>query len=157
MGSGALSAPVVRVLPDRSGPDKSFDYLWPHPIDDPAELIGARVRVDLHGRRVGGWVVETVGSDLPAIDSLKTVATMSGLGPTVDLIGLAGWAANRWAGRRSQFLSTASPPRAVRAVGAPRRTGSAPQPNSPAAARLLDAGGGVLRLPPGADQFPAIA
>jgi primosomal protein N' (replication factor Y) len=157
VGSGALSAPVVRVLPDRSGPDKSFDYLWPHPIDDPAELIGARVRVDLHGRRVGGWVVETVGSDLPAIDSLKTVATMSGLGPTVDLIGLAGWAANRWAGRRSQFLSTASPPRAVRAVGAPRRTGSAPQPNSPAAARLLDAGGGVLRLPPGADQFPAIA
>jgi len=33
---------VVRVLPDRSGPDKSFDYLWPHPIDDPAELIGAK-------------------------------------------------------------------------------------------------------------------
>ena len=156
MGSGARSAPVVRVLPDRSGPDKTFDYLWPHRVDDPPALTGNRVRVDLHGRRVGGWVVG-VSEDEPSTDSLKTVATLSGLGPMSEVIELADWAAARWAGRRSHFLSAASPPRAVRAVGASRRTGSAPQPSSPAAARLLESGGGVLRLPPSADQLPAIA
>ena len=157
MGSGALSVPVVRVLPDRTGPDKSFDYRWPHSVDDPTSLLGTRVRIDLHGRRVGGWVVDVAESDARPSDGLKTVAVVSGLGPPAEMIDLAGWAADRWAGRRSQFLSTGSPPRTVRAAGSPRRTGMAPQPNSPAAARLLATGGGVLRLPPASDQLPAIA
>ena len=51
---------IARVLPDVSGLDKAFDYLVPEPLEATVE-VGTRVRVDLHGRRVGGWVLARVG------------------------------------------------------------------------------------------------
>lgn len=161
MSAGSPPAPVtvVRVLPDRTGPDKVFDYLWPETVADPAALIGTRVRVDLHGRRVGGWVVGVAPSgtpEAPETSALKSVARVSGLGPTAEVIALAEWAALRWSGRLSQFLTAASPTRSVRALSGPRYSGAAPEPTSPAASRLLEAGGGVLRLPPSFDPLPAV-
>jgi primosomal protein N' (replication factor Y) len=47
---------VARVLPDVLGLDKHFDYLVP-PALDGALQVGDLVRIPLHGRRVGGWVL----------------------------------------------------------------------------------------------------
>ena len=47
---------VVRVLPDVPAIDKAFDYLVPEHLGDQVR-VGTVVRVELHGRRVGGWVV----------------------------------------------------------------------------------------------------
>ena len=48
---------IARVLPDVSGLDRAFDYLVPDELRATVE-VGTIVRVDLHGRRVGGWVIE---------------------------------------------------------------------------------------------------
>ena len=47
---------VARVVPDVTGLDKQFDYLVPEPLRARV-AVGSMVRVPLHGRRVGGWVV----------------------------------------------------------------------------------------------------
>ena len=39
-----------------AGIDKPFDYLVPSDLDGRVQ-VGTSVRVPLHGRRVGGWVV----------------------------------------------------------------------------------------------------
>src|SRR6186997_2901158 len=48
---------IVRVLPDVPAIDKTFDYLVPDDVRDQVR-VGDEVRIDLHGRRVGGWVLE---------------------------------------------------------------------------------------------------
>lgn len=118
--------------------------------------LGSRVRVSLHGRRVGGWVVEDdVVSDVTA--TLKPIAKSSGLGPDADVLSLCEWAAHRWcSGRLRPLLVTASPPVVVHRAGTPRRTTVVAEPSSPATTSLIERGGGVLRLPPTADQLPAI-
>ena len=82
--------------------------------------MGSRVRVELHGRRVGAWVVEDHVRALPGIPLLPLAAS-SGDGPPPGLVALAQWAAWRWAGPVSSFLGTASPGRTVRGAwsGAP--------------------------------------
>ncbi|MGB3056022.1 MAG: hypothetical protein WBB52_14345, partial [Acidimicrobiales bacterium] len=100
---------VVRVLPDVAAIDKEFDYLVPTGV---AVSVGDVVRVDLHGRRVGGWVVAADVESEPGI-TLRPLAKVSGRGPSPDVIELADWAAWRWAGRRASYLRTASPPAVV--------------------------------------------
>lgn len=131
---------VARVLPDVAALDREFDYL----ADDGVPL-GALVRVDLHGRRVGGWVVglaDHPGTDRP----LKPIARVRGLGPPEELVELAGWAAWRWAGRRGAFLGTASPPVAVRAL----------PPAGPWRAPATGFAVEVVRVPPAADWYPVV-
>lgn len=120
--------------------------------------IGSRVRVSLHGRRVGGWVVELVEhSKDVAPDALKPIATSSGIGPSADMIDLGRWASQRWcAGRLRPFLVTMSPPVVVRRPATPRRTRVVAEPTSPATTSLIERGGGVLRLPPTVDHLPSI-
>ena len=146
---------VVRVLCDAKGPDKAFDYSVPEHLSAQA-VIGALVRVDLHGRRIGGWIVDIDPPDATAGDRLVPLRAVSGLGPDVGVLKLARWAAHRWAGRPSHFLRTASPPRMVARLGEPRLSGLRPEPRSPATSELLEAGGGTLRLPPTADHLPVI-
>ena len=55
---------IARVLPDLPL-DKVFDYLIPAHLGDQVR-VGTMVRVPLHGRRVGGWVVAL--ADEPATD-----------------------------------------------------------------------------------------
>lgn len=149
---------IARILPNVAGLDKRFDYLIPNELDEPI-AVGSLVRVDLHGRRVGGWVVsihETAEASVDA-DSLKPVAKLTGRGPSGELIDLAEWARVRWASLHLRpFLVTASPPRAVPSIPGPRRTAVTPGPSSPATTRLIGSGGGVLRLPPRSDPLPAV-
>ena len=110
---------VVRVLPDIAALNKTFDYLVPDSFGDQGGFgditVGTMVRVALHGRRVGGWVVAD-GVDPPAGVKLLPLAKVTGMGPSAEIIDLANWAAWRWAGRASHFLRSASPQRVVRTL-----------------------------------------
>ena len=110
---------VVRVLPNVTGLDKQFDYLVPPALVGAVE-VGTIVRVELHGRRVGGWVVALDPPDVFAADELKEIAKVTGHGPSAAVIELAEWAAVRWAARRRHFLITASPERAVSRISSSR-------------------------------------
>lgn len=146
---------VGRVLTDVAAVDKEFAYLVPAALA-PIIAIGTQVRVDLGGRRVGGWVVGLgVESDLDL--PLRPVAKVRGWGPEAELVELAGWAAWRWAGRRGALLAAASAERAVPVLPAPARQPPAlPSPTGLTAA--LPVGRPVtLRLPPSADATPLVA
>lgn len=166
MTSAEGGAPLVaRIVPNVTGLDKSFDYLVPDRFRDQVR-VGTMVRVPLAGRRVGGWVI---GLGLPdgavAVERLKAIAKVTGAGPSAETVELAHWAAHRWAGRLRAVLASASPHRAVTSVPPARRTGSrGPGPGEPAPSgsggavvegldELLEAGGGVVRLPPNADPL----
>ncbi len=147
---------VARVLPDVTGLDKSFDYAIPEDMREQVR-IGTIVRVDLHGRRIGGWVVELLHESEVEPAGLKPIAKVTGYGPSDELIELAEWAHVRWAARRIRpFLVAASPKRAVTALPLPHRRAQSPAPSSPATTQLLAAGGGVLRLPPRSDVLPSV-
>lgn len=151
----AASPVVVTVVPDVTGLDRAFDYAVPTELMSVVGL-GSRVRVPLHGRRVGGWVV-AVGSSTTASGQLKNIAKSSGLGPDAGILDLAHWASRRWGvGRLRPFLVAASPDNVVNRAATPRRTVVRAEPSSPAATKLLADGGGVLRLPPNADHLPTI-
>lgn len=105
------------------------------------------MRVRLHGRRVGAWVVANGVEPPPGVTPLP-IEGVSGLGPPPPLVSLARWAAWRWAMPAATLLRTASPERVVRGPlpGAPERVveGSVP--------------GGVAlhRLPPAADPIDEV-
>ena len=149
---------IARVVPDVTGLDKQFDYLITPDLSARVG-VGTIVRVELHGRRIGGWVsaVSTEPSEGRSIESLKPIAKVTGHGPSPELFELAEWASIRWAARRIRpFLVTASPGRAVVGLPMDRRTGMAPAPSSPATRELLASGGGVLRLAPRVDVVPTL-
>ena len=107
---------VVRVLPDVVRLDKTFDYAVPEAwhADGRAErlAVGSIVRFTLGGRRLRGWVTE-MGVYPPEGVQLQPLARLTGMGPPAEVMGLARWAAWRWAGRAVHLLRAASPPRAV--------------------------------------------
>jgi primosomal protein N' (replication factor Y) len=111
------------------------------------------VRIPLHGRRVGGWVV---GLDPEPTTDVRLVelAKVSGIGPSAETIDLCRWAAWRWAGRLATFLGTASPPTMVAGLPASRPS-AVPVPDSPYRS-LFDERRAVLRLPPAADVHPVV-
>ena len=80
--------------------------------------VGSLVRIELQGRRVGGWVVG-LDSQPPEGTVLRPLSKVTGWGPPPDLVALAGWAVHRWAGPPVAFLRTASPPRAMTGVPDP--------------------------------------
>lgn len=158
-----MTVRVVRVLPDVPAIDKTFDYLVPAALDQQVQL-GVLVRVELHGRRVGGWVVAD-GVDPPPDVDLRPLAKVTGWGPPPAVFDLAGWAAWRWAGRPASLLRTASPDRAVpRLPGsgrpAPGAAGSdetADDPVSDLARQAAEDGGPrVLRIPPASSPVPVV-
>lgn len=132
------------MLPDRPGINKTFDYVVPPELDARVEP-GTVVRVELHGRRVGGWVVDDDVEPAPGL-ALKPIAKVSSIGPTPELLDLAEWAAWRWAGAPAHFLRTASPERNVSALPAARETVAGAYNEER-----------VLRLPPAASPYDAIA
>jgi primosomal protein N' (replication factor Y) len=145
---------VARVSPDVTGLDKEFDYVVPAGLD---VAVGTKVRVPLHGRRVGGWVVALDPPDAVAGERLRELVAVTSLGPAPELVDLARWAAERWAATRLRpFLVAASPPTRVTALPPTLRTGRVPAPVHEDAAALLAAGGGMLRLPPSADVGPVL-
>jgi primosomal protein N' (replication factor Y) (superfamily II helicase) len=152
----ATVATVARVVTDVAGIDKEFDYLVPDHMTGSVEL-GSEVRVPLHGRRVGGWVVG-LPAQPPAGIELRPLAKVRGVGPDPEILDLAGWAAWRWAGKRSWFLKTASPGHAVprlAPVARPARA-PAPPPRSPLAVPAAP-GVHIMRVAPAIDPTPLVA
>lgn len=149
---------VARVLPTVAGIDKEFDYLVADEMLA-AAVIGAEVRIDLHGRRVGGWITG-IGSDPPAGIELRRLAKVRGFGPEPAVVDLAVWAAWRWVSRRGSFLATASPPTSVPSLP-PARWSRAAAPAAGWQTELVEglrAGEPVVvRLPPAGDPTPVVA
>jgi primosomal protein N' (replication factor Y) len=146
---------IARVLTDVAGIPKEFDYLVPEALETRV-TVGTMVRVPLGGRRVGGWGVG-LSSEASTDRPLRPLAKVTGFGPPADLVELADWAAWRWAGRRSAFLKTASPPRAV--VGLPPPSRGERPPASPPGSLAADAFKGglvVARVPPADDVMPFV-
>ena len=139
---------VARVVPDVTGLDKHFDYVVPASLCNRI-AIGSLVRVVLHGRRIGGWVVALGAAEAarPA-SSLVEIAKFSSVGPSREVIELARWAAVRWGAPRIRpFLVAASPPMMVSALPAIRRSVTSGAP--------VDTG--VRRVPPLTDPLPVVA
>jgi primosomal protein N' (replication factor Y) (superfamily II helicase) len=141
-------------VPDVPAVRRTFDYTVPDPL---ADLIttGSRVRVELHGRRVGGWVTEDGVAPTPGVVA-KPLALSSGMGPPPSVVRLAEWAAWRWAGPVTSFLRTSSPERVVRSLPSPVRTSVQPPSPGGGAVELVDAAlasgpRAVIRLPPALD------
>ena len=111
---------VARIVPDVTGLDKQFDYLVPESLRARV-AIGSMVRIVLHGRRVGGWVVWLGPPDgSVALERLMPLTKWSGIGPSAEIIDLARWASLRWgAGRLRPFMVAASPPGMVGSLPAP--------------------------------------
>lgn len=151
----ARTALVARVLPDVAGLHKTFDYVVPEGFADRVR-VGTIVRVPLHGRRVGGWVVE-LGGEAPRGVILKPVAKVTGWGPAPELLELAEWAAWRWAGPVRALLASASPPGVVAGLPERRRGATAvPGPLDPLAVAAVAAGRAVVRLPPAGDGVAVV-
>lgn len=147
---------VARVVPDVTGLDRAFDYVVPEALQSRVG-IGTLVRVSLHGRRIGGWVI-SLGPGDPAIATsrLLPVIKVTGIGPDQEIIDLARWAARRWAGPLRAFMVSASAPGAIVALPVPAHGGPVPEPTHTATTRLLHAGGGVVRHPPANDIIPVL-
>ncbi|MGA3148786.1 MAG: hypothetical protein ABSF33_15130, partial [Acidimicrobiales bacterium] len=111
-------------MPDVPAIHRRFDYSVPPSLATEIRL-GSRVRIDLHGRRIGGWVVEDDVGTTPGV-AAKPLSGSSGMGPPAPVVSVAEWAAWRWAGPTSSFLGTASPNRVVRAGGSESRPGTRP-------------------------------
>ena len=158
-GESAVAQHVVRVRPDEPAIDKTFDYLVPPSMSDQIR-VGTMVRIALHGRRVGGWVVEDRVEPPPGV-TLQSIAKVSGWGPPPELFDLADWASWRWAGRPAAILRTASPPSIVRGLPrAPVRT-LPPQPVATdevheLAKEALSCAVATVRLAPAVDPYPLL-
>ena len=152
---GSSTSPTVRVVTDVAGLDKEFDYVAP---EGRGLEVGMQVRVDLAGRRVGGWVTATGVETHPDL-KLRSIARVRGFGPPPDVVDLASWAAWRWAGRRAALLSTASANRAVptlpRAALTPPK--APPAPWWPSGSESPRAGTTILQVPPASDPTALVA
>ena len=152
------------MVPEVSGIDKVFDYLVPESLV-PRVGRGTRVRIDLNGRRVGGWVV-AVGSaeertDVQVdIDRLVPIVSVSGDGVEPDVLPLTKWMSQRWFGSWRTTLSSASAPR-MRGRHVNSRRGqnpTFPEDGVTTAARtLVSRGGGLLVVPPLASALNVVA
>lgn len=152
---------IVRVIPDVLGINREFDYLVPEAWEADGRsqrlAIGSMVRVSLAGRRVAGWV-SAVDVEPPVGVELAPLKTLSGIGPSSEMMELAAWAAWRWAGSRVRFLRAASPPRML--AGMPQTSSLAAVPSGPAdvfsqAFEVAQQSGvAVVRTPPSSDDVP---
>ncbi len=148
----------VRVLPDEAAIGKVFDYEVPdHLAGADLVQVGSEVRIELHGRRIGGWVLATDVVPPPGV-TIRPIAKVRGLGAPKNVIDLAMWAAWRWGGRSANVLRFTSPPTAVRFLQPRRQLPAISVPNNDelaelAASALAQGGTQVIRTPPTIDRF----
>lgn len=154
-GSAQTLTVAVRVVPDVSGIDKTFDYAVPDRFG--VVGVGTIVRVELNGRRVDAWVVEHVTATEPPAYELKPIIDVLSVGPSSDVILVARWCSRRFAGPLRAVLSVASPPKRVKNL---RRSASVPRQPSratlPEVDALFRASGGVVVLPAGRAVRPVL-
>lgn len=106
------------MVPDVSGLDKTFDYLVPVSLVDVVS-VGDKVRINLHGRRVGGWIIAigeygSVGFDVVPREKLVEIVKYSGQGVISHLVPLAIDVAHHYCGPLRAVLQSASSQRVTR-------------------------------------------
>ena len=101
---------ACRVRPDVPAIDRVFDYEVPEAVAGLVR-VGTIVRVELHGRRVRGWVVAT--DVRPEAEHLRPLVRVSSAGPPASVVELCDWIGWRWAGPPVLALRSASPPNNV--------------------------------------------
>lgn len=158
------AARTVRVLVDVTGIHKTFDYLI-EPADRDRVTVGTEVRARLGARNVRGWIV-ALDVQAPEGVRLQPVRKVRGVGPAIELIELAEWAAWRWAGHPAQLMRIASAPTVVSRLpgeAPPRRRAALPAGGEFSElvdeALRVDVGDErpcVVRLPPATDRLPFI-
>lgn len=161
-------AQVVRVLPDVRAMRDPFDYAVPSAAVDSVDT-GSVVDIDLAGRRLRGWVVET-GVIAPDGVTLRELRRVRSVGPDPAVVALTRWGAWRFAGAQTALLGTATAP--VRVTAAPQGgpdVQPAPVETARQAGRMLSQRYGasldamftdpatVVRLAPGTDTYPVVA
>jgi primosomal protein N' (replication factor Y) len=148
------------VVPDLPALNKQFVYSVPEKLADRV-CIGTQVRVDVQGRRVGGWVIDLPQQAPPHV-SVRPIAAVRGVGPPEPVVALARWASWRWAGAMPFGLRTASSDKVVAKLPAPGILG--PLPPSPSrrdksgdeetvVAQALASGTSVVRIGPTGDRL----
>jgi primosomal protein N' (replication factor Y) len=132
-GSKISSAPhpaepelFALVIPDLPAVGREFVYSVPERFRGRVE-IGTQVRVEVHGRRVGGWVSRLL-DEAPAGLAIRPIAAVRGTGPPAAILDLARWASWRWAGATTFSLRTGSSERVVAGLPPMRPLGTAPPP-----------------------------
>lgn len=142
-------------MPDVSGIDKVFDYLVPDSLQARVS-IGARVRVNLNHRRVGGWVVALGPSSHDsqsqiALDRLLPIVSVSGHGVEPDIVPLTQWMSEHFFGSWRATLSSASAPH-VRSQTVRAQHGVRPSEGidevSSATREVVARGSGLIVVPP---------
>lgn len=150
---------VVRVVPDVPAITNQFDYLvpaeWERDSRSDALAVGSRVRIELHGRRIGGWIV---GLDVEPPDGvdLLPLAKLSGHGPSAEVFELADWIAHRWASSPAKVLRAASPPRNVPRLPQHQRVVVEAEREPSWMDAAFKGPGAVLRIAPAADRWPVV-
>jgi len=162
--SDSLSWLIASVVPDVSGIDKVFDYIVPESFAQRA-WIGARVRIDLNGRRVGGWIVEL--SSVATQEEISTrygrllpLVALSGHGVEPEIVPLARWVAQYFWGTWRAVLSSASAPLVrERVVHAQRGTPNESRDESvtQAVQYVVDKGSGLIIVPPLSSALSVVA
>jgi len=151
------------VVPDVSGIDKIFDYLVPESFIDRVH-VGTRVRVNLNGRRVPGWIVALSGEQdaqlTVPLERLSPIVSVSGHGVEPHIVPLTKWLAEEFYGSWRSALSRASAPTVRSNVVHPRHgklKNAVDDSVVDAARRLLSDGGGLLVVPPSASVLNVVA
>ena len=116
----SLGRRIVRVVPNVSGVNKTFDYLVPESLKN--VKVGSIVRVELQGRRVDAWVIDEVVR--AGLIKFKDVISLLSEGPSEEVVQLSQWAAQRFCGPLRAVLSSASPSLRVKKLGT-RHSGAA--------------------------------
>jgi len=113
ISSPSLGRRIVRVVPNVSGVNKTFDYLVPESLKN--VKVGSIVRVELQGRRVDAWVIDEVVRS--GLIKFKDVISLLSEGPSEEVVQLSQWAARRFCGPLRAVLSSASPSLRVKQLG----------------------------------------
>ena len=151
------------MVPDVSGIDKIFDYIVPESLLSRVHL-GARVRVNLNGRRVPGWIVNLASESDAELtvprERLSDIVSVSGYGVEPDIVPLTRWLADEFFGSWRAALSRATSPTVRSTVSHPRHgklTAVADDAVIAASRRLVTQGGGLLVVPPTVSILPVVA
>ena len=159
-----MSLLIASVVPDVSGIDKVFDYIVPESFVERVS-VGVRVRIDLNGRRVGGWVVE-----LTSVDDASRIAerhgrilplvSVSGYGVEPEVVPVTQWVSQSFWGSWRAVLSSASAPHVRMRPVHPHR-GTPPTPDDEAISQAVESirptGAGLIVVPPLASALAVVA
>ena len=162
--SSPEQANFALVVPDLPALRKQFVYSVPEALTGRVE-VGTQVRVDVQGRRVGGWVVD-LPETAPEGMTIRPVSAVRGIGPPLSVVKLAEWVSWRWAGAFAFALRTASSDKVVAKLPPVARIGDSPPEHLSQVQGLSagdveslkskDGGPAVVRIGPSGDRLGVI-